>query len=72
MIPNLIIVLSISLGITILIKVISGSRFMILKKSKPQNLIEYFLLFFASTVLMWFPVSYNGNDNKIRKLKKIK
>ena len=53
-----------------MIKVISGSKFMILKKQKPQNLIEYFLLFFASTILMWFPVFYNGNDVKIKQLKK--
>src|SRR5690606_10101893 len=67
--PILIIIFSILLGIIILTKVILGMKFRILKEQSPRNSIEYFILYFISIILMWIPVTYNGIDIKLKRLK---
>lgn len=67
--PILIIMLSIALGIVILLKITMGVRYRILKERKPKNIIEYFVLYFVSLMLMWFPIMDSGNNVKQNSLK---
>src|SRR5690606_18248726 len=68
--PILIISFSILLGIIIITKIILTMKYGHLKERNTKNIIENFLLFLGAIFLMWFPLSYNGEDTQLIKLKK--
>ena len=67
--PILLSVSGIFLGISIFVKVILGMKFKKIKYRQLIGLLEHYILFFASVIMMWFLYKYNGDDLKLKRLK---
>lgn len=68
--PILIVSFSIAMAITMIIKIANTYKYTSIKQGVQHDLLRAYLMFAFSCIMIWFPIFYKGNENRLKKIAK--